>query len=320
MALPTNRRGQQRNGAHLISILIGCFLLTAGCSTLGKVTDSATEMVSNIGWKDDAVAQTFAVIPFGNQMPWVADRLHMDFLARLTEALEDKCARVILVSPGDAQYPYDLARFVTPGVTPPDNIELAEICRKAGLNGVITGHLSRISSEQKGTGMLWFKGKALMARVQMEFALHHAGTAAKLLDDTLFMDVELTEDEYNALADEKVLNASATEDELAKTARSAVRSICDRLETVPWEGIVTSVQNNKAFILFGDNVGLSVDDELEVFAEGQILGAAGESRYIVPGIKVGEATITAVSDTQSEVVMREKSGEIKVGSIVRKKD
>lgn len=320
MALPTTKHGLMRRSVKLISILLGGWLLAAGCATLREAKDSATEMVSGIGWKDDAVAQTFAVIPFGNKMPWVADQLHMDFLARLSEALNEKCSRVILISPGDAMYPYDLTRFMTPGAENPDNIALAEICRKAGLNGVITGHLARISGKEESTGMLWFKEDALISRIQLEIALYHAGTAAKVLDETLYMDVVLTEDEYNALADKKVLNASATEEELVKTARSAARSICDRLKDVPWEGVITAVKNDKAVILFGENVGLSVDDELEVFAEGQTFTAAGESRYIVPGVKVGEAKITAVSDHQSEIVLVEKTGEMAAGSIVRKKE
>lgn len=320
MALPTNKHGQLLRIAHLLFILISVVSATAGCITLGDVQDTATQVLSDFGWKDKAVAQTFGVIPFGNDMPWVADQLHTEFLARLAEALEDKCGRVILVGPGDDQYPYELGRYIPSGSTAPDNIALAEICRKAGLNGAMTGRLAQVRTDEGNQGMLWFRKNKLMARIQLEIVLYHSGTAAKVMDQTFFIEVELTEEEYNALADEKVLSASATEDELAKASTEAARRICSRIKDIPWEGDIITVREDKALIPFGGDVGLFVGDELEIFRKGGIFEAKGGSRYIVPGVSVGKAKIIAISADQSEIVVLEKIGEITIGDIVRKKE
>lgn len=318
MALPTNKHGQPIKSALLFFIWIGVLSSAAGCISMGDVQDTATQVLSDFGWKDKAVAQTFGVIPFGNDMPWVADQLHTEFLARLAEALEDKCGRVILVGPGDDQYPYELGRFIPSGSSSPDNIALAEICRKARLNGAMTGRLAQVRTDEGSQGMLWFRKNKLMARIQLEIVLYHSGTAAKVMDQTFFIEVELTEEEYNALTDEKVLSASATEDELERASFAAARRICNRIKDIPWEGDIIMVQGDKALIPFGNDIGLAVGDELEIFQKGRIFEAKGGSRYIVPGISIGTAEIIALSADQSEIVVLEKSGEITIGDIVRK--
>ena len=286
MALPSKRHDQWRKSVHLIFILIGFLPAVTGCMSMGDIKDSATQVLNDFGWKDHAVAQTIGVIPFGNEMPWVASELHMSFLARLAEALEDKCGRVILVGPGDEGYPWELGRFITQGNTPLDNIALAEVCRKAGLNGAITGRISNIRTDEGSHGILWFKKETLMARIQLDIELYQAGSAAKIMDQTFFIEVELTEDEYDALADKQQLKASATEDELDKASVEAARRICSRLKEIPWEADITKVQGDKSLISFGSNVGLKVGDALEVFQKGSVFEAKGGSRYIIPGIKI----------------------------------
>ena len=66
-------------------------------------------------------------------------------------------------------------------------------------------------------------------------------------------------------------------------------------------------------------MGLSVSDVLEIYDEGAPFEGAGGTRYIVPGLKIGEMEIATVSTYDAQGVLLEADGQIAPGDIVRMK-
>jgi hypothetical protein len=267
--------------------------------------------------KTGRIKQTVAIIPFSNQMPWVAHRLQTDFMTDLIHALQKKSSRIILLVPGDTRYPQELDRFIPAAGSTPDNIGLATLCQQTGINAALTGQLVNIMVEDKKRGIWWFKHPAPLARIEMEVTLYHAGTAAKLLDNTVFLDVPLSGADLAALKRDQVLNATAAAEPLKDTATTLAKQICKRLEALPWQGSISAVSADKVSVPFGKVAGLAIGNVLEVENRGDLLVASNGSKYILPGLKIGQIRISAVTPYAAEAVILGKNVRVAVGDVAR---
>ncbi|MFH0726135.1 MAG: hypothetical protein V2B19_07270 [Pseudomonadota bacterium] len=314
-----NRSAGWRKGAHFALIWIVALFLMTGCGTLGKAKNATMNLFGGFGGKGDGVKQRVVLIPFENRTPWDENQSHTLFMAQLVEMLGKKCPQIILVGPGGADYPEGLSRLIPPAVRSPDNIGLAKTCREAGFNGVITGHLTHISAEEEKRGWYGFRKTSRVARIKLDAVLYHAGTAAKLMDESFSFDVEMVPVDSGASTRKWVINDSAVSDPLADCAKTAAKTVCEKISSTPWEGAILSMEGDKALIPFGESSGLAVGDKLEAYGEGRQVDSAGGYRYIIPGVKIGEMKISAVFPRKAEVAAVEGGGAIRVGSVVRLK-
>jgi hypothetical protein len=318
MAL-SNRNIRWRKGTHLVLIWVGLLFLAAGCGTIGKAKDATLGLFDGFGGKGERVKQRIALIPFANRTPWDENQTHSLFMAQLVDVLEKKCPRIVLVKPGDADYPETLRLFFPPAVGTPDNIGLSKTCRESGLNGVITGQLTQISAEEKKRGLYGFRKTVRVARVKLDVAMYHSGTAAKLMDDSFSFDAEMVVVDGNAPTRKWVINDAAIHKPLVDCAETAAKTICEKMSETPWEAAIMAMEGDKAVIPVGESAGLLSGDALEVYGEGRMVNAAGGYQYIVPGVKIGELKISAVFPRKAEVAAAEGVGVMKVGNMVRLK-
>jgi hypothetical protein len=314
-----NRSFRWRKGTRLVLTLVGVFFFMAGCGTLGKAKNATLNLFDGFGGKGERVKQRIALIPFENHTPWDENRSHTLFMVELAEMLEKKCPQIILVGPGDADYPEALRRLTPPAVGTPDNIGLAKTCREAGLNGVITGQLTHISAEEEKRGIYGFRKTYRVARIKLDAIMYHSGTAAKLMDESFSFDVEMVVADSDASTRKWVINDAANKEPLVDSAKAAAKIICEKMNITPWEAAILSMEGDKALIPFGESSGLLLGDKLDVYAEGRTVDVAGGYRYIVPGVKIGEMKISAVFPKKAEVMAVEGIGAIKAGNIVRLK-
>jgi hypothetical protein len=314
-----NRSLGWRKGTQLALIWIATLFFLGGCGTLGKAKDATMNLFEGFGGKGERVKQRIALIPFENPTQWDENQSHTLFMAQIVEVLGKKCPQILLVAPGDADYPKELSRHIPPAVRTPDNIGLAKTCREAGFNGVITGHLTHISAEEEKRGWYGFRKTFRVARIKLEVVLYHAGTAAKLMDESFSFDVEMVPVDSGVSTRKWVINDSAVSGPLADCAKTAAKTVCEKISTTPWEGAILSIEGDKALIPFGESSGLALGDKLEAFGEGRQVDAAGGYRYIIPGTKIGEMIVSAIFPRKADVATVEGGGAIRVGSVVRLK-
>ncbi len=294
--------------------MIGCLVLLSGCGTWGKLVGFTTGgFVEHAG----KIKHTIAILPISNKLPWVAQRLNTGFMTDLVQAIKDRSSRIIVIAPGDGRYPQALDRFSPAGDTVPDNIALASLCHKSGINGVITGQLVNITVENQKRGILWFKHPYPMARIELEIALYDAGTAAKVLDKSLFVKVPLSDEDLASLRQNQVLDAEAAQEPLKDTASRVAKEMCNRLNDLPWEGSIVSVSAGKATLPFGKAAGFTVGDVLEVRTSGDLVVASNGSKYILPGLKTGQIRISAVSANTAEATPLGADTSVAAGDMVR---
>lgn len=305
-----------RKTAYL-ALFLGCVLfLLGGCGTLKSAKNSVVEMYDSIKITGERVKRRIAIVPFQNRTPWDENQSHTLFMAELIQILEKKCPHLILVRPGDPEYPELITRFFSSEFGAIDNIGLAKLCQETGLNGVLTGQLTHIRSEEVKKGIIGFRKPFRVARIQLDTALYHAGTGAKLMDESYSFDVEMIAQESETSGRKWVIHEAGFGEPLSDCAKSAANAVCEKSAVEPWESVVLSIQDDKAIIPFGQSIGLRVGDKLEVFGPGNTVGAQGGYRYIIPGLKTGEMKITAVFPRNVEAAA-ENNTTFKVGSIVR---
>lgn len=318
MAL-SNRNIRWLKGTHLVLIWVGVLFLAAGCGTIGKAKDATLGLFGGFGIKGERVKQRIALVPFANRTPWDENQTHTLFMAQLVDLLEKKCPGIVLVKPGDADYPETLRHFFLPAPGTLNNIGLSKACRESGLNGIITGQLTHISGEEKKRGLWGFRKTVRVARIKLDVVMLHSGTAAKLMDDSFSFDAEMVVADGNASMRKWVINDAAIDKPLAECAESASKTICEKIGATPWEATILATEGDKAVIPFGESAGLLSGDALEVYGEGRMVDGAGGYRYIVPGVKIGELKISAVFPRKAEITAAEGVGVMKVGNVVRLK-
>jgi hypothetical protein len=312
--MPGRRRFAWEKAGQTLLGIIGCLVLLSGCGTWGKLVNFTTStFTGNTG----RIKETVAIIPFSNQMPWVAHRLQTQFMTDLAQRLQKKCSRMILVLPGDKRYPPEMDHFIPAAGKTPDNIGLATLCQRTGINAVITGQLVNVTMENKKRGILWFKHPSPSARIEMAVTMYHAGTAAKLMDNTLFLEIPLSGTDLATLKREQVLDAAAAAEPLKDTAATLTKEICKRLKTLPWEGSIRTASAEKVTLPFGELSGLAVGDVLEVQNRGDLMVASNGCKYILPGLKVGRIRISAVTPYEADAVPIGKGTRVAAGDVAR---
>jgi hypothetical protein len=195
---------------------------------------------------------------------------------------------------------------------------LAKICRDAGFNGVLTGWLNQISAEEKKSGFIWFKKTKRVARIEIDVVAYHSGTAAKILDEAFTFDTEMISADGGESSHRWIINEAAIDAPLSDAANSAAKTLGEKMSQLPWEGYVLSVDHGKAVIPSGQAIGLALGDKLELFDGGKTIDTPGSYRYFVPGLKIGETAISAITPEMAEMTF-EGSAAIKIGTIVRLK-
>lgn len=312
-------RNKQRMGFSLVLVMTGCLFLAVGCGTINKVKNATTALVDGLGGDDNRLKKRVALIPFENWTTWQAGQLNNYFMSQFVAAVQKECPQILLVVPGDADYPESLHKLPTTDTGKVDNIALARMCQKSGINGIITGQLSHIGATQEKRGWVFLKKMHHMARLQLDVSMLHAGSAAKLMDETYYAEVDVLEADFESLQRRQAVQIATLEEPMAQAAEVVMEAVCERLNQLPWEGYVVSVDENRAVISVGESSGLRAGSVLVVYEAGKITEGNGGNRYFLPGKISGDVSVTAVSANTAEIVAAESTSPIKIGSIVRLK-
>jgi len=300
------------------------FPLLAGCSAYTAIKETTTDKIRDISGPNDNLTRKVGIVLFESKTSVSGQAIEENFVNYLTRNIQEECSDILLVTPGDPEYPDYLLEPPKEASGRIDNLQLAKTGRNLGLNAIVTGALISISSNQKKKGWLWLEDIHEYVQVQVAIAVYDTETGAKILDESFIHEVEVEEfdfeeSDFEGLDTQNGTNALILKEAFEQIASSMSEAMCDAVESQPWRGFLTAVNDNEIIISSGNRVGLKQGDILEVYDISNVVQGAQGQRFFVPGVKTGEVEITAVSADKAEAVV--VSGDkIKPDSSVRPKE
>lgn len=199
-----------------------------------------------------------------------------------------------------------------------DGFSLAQLGRPRGLNFFVIGTLSDVRLLDEKTGFWLWKDTRYMIRTVMRVEIIESAKGTKALDETYAEDMEIEELRYQQFKDDRNIPLSAIDRIMSRLMREAGYKICQALRDEPWQGFVVAVDQDRITLSSGRAVGLTAGKVLEVYDNGRMVESKEGQRFLRPGEKIGEATVSSVTEDRAEAIFN-GSARVSVGGIVRLK-
>jgi hypothetical protein len=301
----------------LIGLLLAISLIClSGCGVFSRPARETKQLYKGLDGSTGVYKKIMVLLPFGNDVRWLSTDLDTSFGPELREAVRAKCGQIEVLLPEDPNFPSRFNQTPRTAEGDPDGTELAAIGRATGINMVLSGRLVSIRHTTEDRGMLWFAEVAHLARIHMEVAVYHTGTGAKLLDKTVFQDIDISASEGALIEAGEMPGAVSLSETLTDAAENMGKAVCDVLGRIPWEGYVIGVEDNRIVLSAGEASGLKKGKTLRVYTAQEAAGQEGGTSFIAPGKPLGSITVTAVHADHSEAMLKD-GGPVVPGSLVR---
>ncbi len=299
--------------------LAALLLICAGCSTvsnIGKDIQKKTEKaLHSIDPISEAVQKKIGIIRFENKTLFTKNKLETNFTRRLGEEIKQNCPSVIVVTPKDKDFPDMLTALPRDPSGRIDNMALANIAKKLGLNAIVTGSLHDISENAEEKGILWFKDVHNFINTKLIVEVFDSQSAAKLIDNVYVHELEVNELEYDMIRAKKAQGLPELDIALENIAAEVGEEICEEIAKQPWRAYIIGVNAKEATLSSGSQVGLKPNDRFDIYDGGKILEGAGGQRFHTPGQKCGELKITTVTPQTAQALLTQ--GEMKQGDYIK---
>ena len=307
-------------------ILFTGFLIFNGCDTTRTVVEKTTKTVTRttrdisrkIALSDEDLKRKVGMLNFENNTLQKTQNFQDIFHNGLPEYLSDQCSEIILLNPAAGGLLNALKEVPKLKTGLIDGYALTILGRQLGLNAIVTGSLEDVRVIDELQGLLWTKDTQHLVLVFIRVEVFDTRTATKILDNTYNRRIEIDDLEYRMIQESEQIKLPALTETLNRLLTDIGDSICDAIRDQPWDGYITEVDGDRYVIPSGTEVGLASGDILEVFDGSRIMEGIGGQHFFVPGLKIGEIEIVAITENRLEAKL--VSGEdIKKGSTVRRK-
>ena len=302
------------------------FLTFIGCTTTRTLVEETTKTVTRttrdisrkIVLSDEDLKRKVGIFNFENNTLQKTQNFQEIFHKGLPEYLNDQCPGIILLNPASGGLLNALKEppKLKSGLI--DGYALAVLGRQLGLNAVVTGSLEDIRVIGELQGVLWTKDTQHLVLIFIRVGVFDTRTGTKILDNTFDRRIEIDDLEYRLIQESEEIKLPVLNETLNRLLTDVGDSICDAIRDQPWDGYITKIDGDRYVIPSGIEVGLESGDILEVFDSSRIMEGIGGQRFFIPGLKIGEIEIVAITEDRLEAKL--VSGEnIKKGSTVRRK-
>ncbi len=297
-------------------LLVVSMIVVSGCGVFSSARRQTKLLYKGLPGPTGDYRKIMVVVPFENDVTWLTSNPEASIIQPLKEVIETKGDRIRVLLPDDADFP---ARFNQLGRLENGELNPSELTaagQASGVNLVLSARLAGIQHLTQDRGMFWFAKVVNVARVQLEVSIYHTGTGVLLLDNTLFHDIDISEDEAKQIDAKKMPATVALSDALKEMAESMGQAACNILNRVPWEGYVTRVDGDHIFLSAGESCGLKTGKVLRVFDTQQVTDEQDGQHYSAIGNEIGRIAVAAVYADHSEAVLKD-GGPVHPGDLVR---
>ncbi len=296
----------------VLSLLVA--LLFSGCGLSSSYRSAYQKTIrdfSNSGKYRKAVG----VLVLSNATMFKSEQAASPFMESFIYSLESTASDALLMVPGKSEVPpflWNPPRIANRDI---DVFTLSALARQAGINAVVSPVLMDTRLRTRKTGFWFFKDVAYSLQVQTAAAVYDAATGARLALEIMTDEVDIDEDQAGIIRNGQEVQV----DDLAELAEEMGRALGERMGDAikegQWVSAVVSIEGGFCAIAAGSEVGIEVGDRFSALDGRAIMTGLDGQRYIVPGPKIGEITISRVSPRQS--FGEPESGEIPpAGSIL----
>ncbi|MBI9087037.1 MAG: hypothetical protein JEZ11_25815 [Desulfobacterales bacterium] len=256
---------------------------------------STGRKISQISFSGDDLHKRVGFVPFLNQSAFSDPLLAKTFQQRLSEQFAEICS-----NQRQAGESGTLATLPMLENGLADNLALAAEGRLLGLNAVVTGAVISVGALERSEGWFWFKGPQAYAQVRVATDVYDTLTGAKLLYESISTEIEIDEDQYEAIKAGKVNNEPAVETAMMELAERSAEQICESLSQIPWVGYVIAAKGSNVTLAAGADAGLESGQIFDVFHSQQVYTGNSGQAFFVPDLAAGQIRITTVSPDRAE--------------------
>lgn len=269
----------------LAAALLATLFLLSSCG-IADVWHDTTEYLAGYFHSDDNLRKRVVVMPFTSKIPGLAARAHA-----LGEILRKRVAASGSYTMDDPAKLQAAVKQVAPAVRNRQE-RMIMAARRLGLNTVVTGRLSDLSVAYDLTGIYGFRENTPFLRLEADLTVIDVASGTIMgiksfvqrhkLDDVTAEAIKLGAKPKPKLVDKLQ----------AKLVQPCLEWLQDTIGDQPWAGYIFEVKGKKAKVSVGRDTGLSLGDELTVYAHGErIMSGAGRLIYL-PGPPVAKVRIT----------------------------
>jgi hypothetical protein len=292
--------------------------LLSGCGTYSNLKKSTGNMVRDFKAPDTDLKKTVFRLGLNNQVAAAQQDMGAVIDIRYLDALPQYCPDLIVSGSENSGVSQALSQLYQKSTGPLDSLALIRIGKQAGISAVVSSRFYAIAVRQQDTGHLWFRKKLPFAWVSATTEVYDTETGAKYLDETVTRELKLTDEEAESIRKGNAGTVPAVEKAVLEIIQEMADVVCDAVKRKPWKGYVAKVSGETLTLSSGSSSGLSVGRVLKVYEPGQrIQGTEGQT-FLLPGKKIGEIKITAVSSESAEAVATSGSG-FQVDNVVKTK-
>lgn len=270
-------------------------VMMGGCAATKQISD-------DIMGARPALKKKIAILPASTNQP-ISD-LHELVPAVVANFMEQNCEAVLIVETPAVN---DALTRVTVDGGPIDRLALAEVGRKHGLSAVIQPQIDNVDFFKRKEGIWGFRDIHTFLHLALRLRTYDVETTALRFDEVIGKERALPETMVAGDINPLEVDDKHTRSLLFEVADKATQRLCESLTDAPWKGYIVDEQDGIFRVSAGQDVGLKVGDELDVFAMTDPLQGVNQQIYLIPGQKIGEVKLEQVLEHHSEA--RKLSGD-----------
>jgi hypothetical protein len=281
--------------------LLMVVLLIAGCTGVLSYRPAEIETIRDFP-KSSTYRKQVGVLALSNTTPFSDAQAVAPFLTGFYSGLQAAVADAVLLSADHDQAAPFLSnppRLVGGDV---DGFMLAQMARQAGMNAVVSPVVVDIRVHSRDKGFWFFKDVAHSLKIQAAATTYDAITGSRWALDQLADEVAIDEYQAEILRSGRVIELDDYNGVLEKMGRRLGKEMGDAIKAAKWLASVAAIEDGACVIRFGSEAGIANGDRFSVLDGSGVLTGLDGRRYIVPGPKIGQIRIVAVTSHQARGV------------------
>lgn len=302
--------GLKKNG--LLFLLVA--LLVSGCGIASSYRPAYKKAIRDFSGSSD-YRKKVGVQALSNATLFASDQVADPFMTAFLASIESVASDAVLAVPSKTEVAPFLWKPPRTANGDMDVFTLAGLARQEGMNAVVSPLLMDIRVRTRNTGFWIFKDVAYSLQIQTAATIYDAITGSRLALGILTDEVDIDEDEAGIIRNGQEVQVDDLVDVAEEMGEALGQRMGDAINGSKWLASVVSIEDGACVISAGSEVGIQAGDRFTVLDGSGVLTGLDGQRYIVPGPKVGEITISRVAPRQS--FGAPESGELPpVGSIL----
>jgi hypothetical protein len=213
-------------------------------------------------------------------------------LQTLTGAMRKNNHRLILVTPGEAEYPAFMKVYHP--LSMQDVFFVAQTARQQGYHCLLQASVENIRVHDEKTGIWWFRKIRYFMTVVVSVDVFDTFTGAKISGEVQERSTKIDPDSYAGFLAGSPNSIATVQALVGEIAKNLGEQAADAIAESKWVTSVAHVGNPHISLTAGSSSGLRVGDRLSIFEGRRIIDGQEGEKFIVPGYKVGDIRITAV--------------------------